>query len=112
MRKTNPGLASLFTVLFLVSATQAQNSSNLWQGVEQVPQGKTPAEIWVQPQVFSAFNLNHGMLRPLLGRAPKERASGALGTTSPTNAGSLGTASPTISLPLPDGTLAQFRFVD
>src|SRR2546423_130697 len=97
-RRFWPG--SLLALLFLVVSTLAQNSTNVWQGVEQLPQGKSASEIWVQPQVFRAFSLNHGALRSLLARAPTEAAQAAAFSQT------------SISLPMPDGTVAQFRFVE
>jgi hypothetical protein len=58
------------------------------------------SETWVQPDVFRSFNLQHSRLRPLLGQAPKESAQ------------PLASSDALISLPMPDGTQAQFRFVE
>jgi len=94
--------ALLIGALLLACPAGAQDSpeTNLWQEVGKIPQNLLPSDAWVQPDVFRSFNLQHSRLRPLLGQAPKESArplasSGAL-----------------ISLPLPDGTQAQFRFVE
>src|SRR5207253_9403217 len=86
------------SVLFSFTG-RAQNPSNVWRLLEQLPPAKAPDEIWVQPQVYRAFSLNHGALRSLLGTAQKEN-------------GPRGTAGPTISLPMPDGSVAKFRFVE
>src|SRR6266403_2106750 len=84
---------------FLLPA-QGQNETNLWEGVQQIPPGRGPGSAWVQPQVFRAFNLRHAALRPLLSRAPKQAAQAAAFSQT------------SIELPLPDGTLARFRFVE
>ena len=62
--------------------------------------GRSQSDTWIQPDAFRSFHLQHAQLRPLLGRAPKE-ASQALASS--------GTV---ISLPMPDGTQARFRFVE
>jgi uncharacterized repeat protein (TIGR01451 family) len=93
-------LGVIILLLVLVFPAGAQNGANLWEGVDQVPQGKKPSELWVQPQVFRAFNAKHNFLRPLLRGAPKEATRAAAFSQT------------VIHLPMPDGTLARFRFVD
>jgi len=98
-----PALPALIIwALLFVCAAHAETSAgtDLWQPIEQSPQKGLSSETWVQPDIFRPFNLQHSRLRPLLGKAPKESvqplaSSGAL-----------------ISLPMPDGTQAQFRFVE
>ncbi len=68
--------------------------------VEQTTQKALASDTWVQPEVFRSFNLQHSRLNPLLGKAPKESKQ------------LLASSDALISLPLPDGTLAQFRFVE
>src|SRR6267378_4059429 len=78
---------------------QPSPDTNLWQSVDAIPQ-KAAAQSWVQPETFRAFNLNHAVLRPLLGGAPKESMPPAMFSKT------------LITLPMPDGTLAQFRLVE
>ena len=94
--------ALLIWALLFVCPARAQPSleSDLWQPVEQAAQKGGSSEAWVQPDVFRSFNLQHFRLRPLLGKAPKESAQ------------PLASSSALISLPMPDGTTAQFRFVE
>jgi len=70
----------------------------MWEA--QIPQKRAAAETWVQPEAFRAFHLHHELLRPLLDQAPKESARRAESSDA------------LISLPMPDGTLARFRFVE
>src|SRR5437868_6765028 len=110
MRKPHPGLGSHFffarysfgalAVFLMLWPASAQNPSSVWQGVAQVPQGNAPSDYWIQPQIFRAFNANHALLRPLLHAAPKESVQAAAFSQT------------LITLPMPDGTLAQFRFVE
>ncbi len=74
--------------------------TNLWQRVDQRPQGRSQSEIWVSPQIFRAFNLNHSSLKEILKKAPKEGVAPAA------------LAGEEILLPMPDGTQARFRFVE
>jgi hypothetical protein len=98
-----PALAALLlgTLLF-VSPAHAQTSpdTDLWQPVEQTSQKRVSSETWIQPKAFRTVQLQHSRLRPLLGKAPKESAQTLV------SSGAL------ISLPMPDGTQAQFRFVE
>src|SRR5262249_40564400 len=93
-------LGALMLFLALTLRAQPQNGANLWESVDQPPQGKQPSELWVQPQKFHAFNARHNFLRPLLHGALKEANQKAAFSQT------------LISLPMPDGTLAQFRFVE
>ena len=94
--------ALLIWALLFVCPARAQTSreTDLWRPVEQTLQKGLSSETWVQPNVFRSFNLPHSRLRPLLGKAPKESAQPLV------SAGTL------ISLPMPDGTQARFRFVE
>ena len=98
-----PALAALlFGALLFASSAHARTSpdTSLWQPVEQASQKRASSEAWVQPKAFRAVNLQHAQLRPLLGKAPQESAQTLV------SSGAL------ISLPMPDGTQAQFRFVE
>ena len=94
--------ALLIWALLFVCPARAQTSpeTDLWQPVEQVMQKGLSSDSWVQPEVFRPFNLQHSRLHPLLGKAPKESAQ------------ALASSGALISLPMPDGTQAQFRFVE
>jgi hypothetical protein len=95
-------LGSAISALFLAGAAQAYAAAegDLWQEVEQAAHAHALSEAWVKPQVFRAFNLQHSRLRPLLDRAPREAAQ------------SLASSEALISLPMPDGSLARFQFVE
>lgn len=104
MKKVRCLLGAIILVLMLAVGSQARAQaspdSSLWQEVESVPQGRAPWKAWIQPQVFRAFKLQHAAFRPLLDRAPKEAAQ-------PVNL-----SEAIVFLPMPDGTLARFRFVE
>jgi len=92
----------LLCALLLVWPVGAQNSreTDLWQDVAQVPQSRTASDNWVRPGVFRSVHFQHARLRPLLSQAPKESAQ------------PLASSGALITLPKPDGTQAQFRFVE
>jgi hypothetical protein len=94
--------ALLVGVLLLANLACAQTSpdTELWQDAVQAQQSLAQSETWVQPKAFRTANLQHSRLQPLLAKAPKESAQMSI------SAGAL------ISLPMPDGTQAQFRFVE
>jgi len=94
--------ALLFGVLLWVGPSRAYASPDpgLWQEAAQAQLNRPYAETWVQPKAFRTVSLDHAKLQPLLNQAAREPlptliSSGAL-----------------ISLPMPDGTHAQFRFVE
>jgi len=100
---SHPALAALlFGALLFVSPAQARTApdTDLWQPVEQASQQHASSEAWVQPKAFRTVQLQHSRLRALLSKAPKESAQ------TPISSGAL------ISLPMPDGRQAQFRFVE
>src|SRR6185436_1825225 len=91
---------SIAVVQLHSASAQILPNDNSWQRLQRVPQDRPAARIWVEPRSFQALSLNHGALRSLLARAPHERAQRAA-------------ASPVIiSLPMPDGSFARFRFVE
>jgi hypothetical protein len=94
--------AFLLWALLWVCPARAQDSAdtNLWQDAGKIPPNLLPSDAWVRPEVFRPFNLRHSRLRPLLGQAPKESAQ------------PLASSGALISLPMPEGTLARFRFVE
>ena len=98
-----PALAALLLgALLFVSPVHAQSSpdTELWHPVEQTSQKRVSSETWVQPKAFRTVHLQHARLHPLLDKAPQESAQ------------TLVSSDAVISLPMPDGTQAQFRFVE
>jgi len=87
-------------VAVLTARAQALPETNLWQSVEQGIYGRPQSETWIRPDVFRSFQLQHTRLRPLLGRAPKGSSQ------------AIASSGAVISLPMPDGTQARFRFVE
>lgn len=94
--------ALLLWALLLVCPARAQTSqeTDLWQPVEQAVHKGMSSGSWLQPGVFRSFNLQHSRLHPLLGKAPQEAVQ------------PLASSAALILLPMPDGTQAQFRFVE
>ncbi|MSU57338.1 MAG: hypothetical protein EXS35_04010 [Pedosphaera sp.] len=74
-------------------------ADNSWTAVDQLPNGRPAAATGIRARKFKSFQLNHGQLRKFLDAAPNEKAHSA--RTSPA----------IITLPMPDGTFARFRFV-
>lgn len=87
-------------VVILSARAQTLPETNLWQSVEEGIVGRPQSETWIRPGAFRTFELRHSRLRPLLGRAPKESAQAIVSSGA------------VISLPMPDGTQARFRFVE
>src|SRR5271163_3933427 len=48
-------------------AAAGAESTNLWRLLDPVAQGQPASEIWVRPQVFRGFSLNHATLDAVLG---------------------------------------------
>ena len=95
------GLMWALGLLVVVNKVAAQTpATNLWQLAGQLPQNRLASEIWVRPQVFRAFNLNHVTLRNILKQAPKQSVKPAAFSEAE------------ITLPMPDGAEARFRFVE
>jgi hypothetical protein len=74
--------------------------TDLWQDAGSDLSKQAGSEAWIRPEVFRAVQLRHSLLRPLLERAPKESAKALAGSDA------------VISLPMPDGSMAQFRCVE
>src|SRR5690606_35610572 len=72
----------------------------VWESVESLPQKRVQVEERIKPEKLRATRLNTAALRQILNRAPKE----VLGQRI--------TKGEEISLPMPDGTFARFRFVE
>ena len=93
---------ALLGALIAAQSAQAENppDTNLWQSAAQEPQIHAQSETWVRPNAFRAVHLQQSRLRPLLGRAPRESPQAVASSHA------------IISLPMPDGTQARFRFVE
>ncbi|SPE60722.1 Proprotein convertase P (fragment) [Verrucomicrobia bacterium] len=83
----------------LPARAQDLRETNLWQPAEPAATNHAASELWLAPQVFRAFRLHHGTLHSKLALAPKEAQQSGMPTAL-------------ISLPMPDGSLARFRFVE
>ena len=57
------------------------------------------AKVWIEPQPFRAFRLDRSRMEALLAQAPRESAQSVTDSTS------------LVTLPLPEGGFAHFRFV-
>jgi hypothetical protein len=84
----------------LAAPAQTLPETSLWQSVEQSLKGRPQSETWIRPDVFRSFQLQHTGLRAQLGRAPKGSSQ------------AVASSGAVISLPMPDGTQARFRFVE
>lgn len=71
-----------------------------WSSVTTLPVDRAPSAVGIRARKFKGFQLNQARLRKLLAEAPQERSR------SPRASSSI------IELPMPDGTLARFRFVE
>src|SRR5262245_28727020 len=93
---------SLLIGLFVPRLTRAQNPppTAVWERLDQIPPSRGPAQDWVRPQKFRPFNLNPAAVAALLNRAPSEASQ------------RVGSSLTEILLPMPDGLLTRFRFVE
>src|SRR5437879_11214153 len=82
-----------------IALAQNRPLTNTWQSLWRLPD-RPASEIWVRAQRFHAVALDHAALQSALAHAPLEAVQPAL--TSPAE----------ILLPMPDGSLARFRFVE
>ena len=71
-----------------------------WQALNRLPEDRPAADVWIRPQRFHAFALNHAAVQAILGRARPELLQ------------TLADSPAVIALPMPDGSLARFRFVE
>ncbi|HSU57435.1 MAG TPA: zinc-dependent metalloprotease family protein, partial [Candidatus Dormibacteraeota bacterium] len=94
------GLTASVWILLVFCASAQNSSSTLWQPVAQF----SPASFNSQPQVqadsLQTFSLNYSALEPLLANVAQESTQPAAFSRD------------IISLPMPDGTMARFRFVE
>jgi hypothetical protein len=93
--------ALLFGALLMLSPARAFASpdTGFWQEAAQAQPNTPHAEPWIQPKTLRMVHVDYARLQPLLGQAPKELSPAVI------SSGAL------ISLPMPDGTQVQFRFV-
>ncbi len=106
---TGFGLGQLILVLFSslllvpgdsVRGQGAPENNNPWQAVGQTAKRALASQIEIQPDNFLALSLSHAAVQTILRAAPKE--SGQSSAFSPA----------VLTLPMPDGTWQQFRFVE
>src|SRR4051812_16258889 len=96
-----PAILGLIALQISVLGGYSQNfpPNGLWQEVQNIPQSRQAApSVWIRPDKFKTFNLNHGSLHSILSQAPREYA----------NPG----ATNEIVLPMPDGSMARFHIVE
>ena len=79
---------------------QTAFSQPAWQALSRLPEGRTAAEVWIRADHFHAVALDHAAMNAILRRALHEDAQ------------PLAASSAVIDLPMPDGSLARFRFVE
>ena len=90
-----------FDVAGAPSATPVRASEDgVWQAALNTPPGQTRRPPWLPPGKGREFKLNHGMLRSLLARAPREFPPEARRDA------------PVVTLPMPDGSFARFHVVE
>lgn len=100
---TAPGVFYLSAILFfIVQSIGAEEllGTNLWQAVPELSRYSRTSAQDIQPDHFLAFTLDHLRLQPLLTSAPKAAMLPAAASAAE------------ISLPMPDGKFARFRFVE
>ena len=76
------------------------DAAAMWEAVEQIPAYHALAEPWIRPLVFKAFDLDPDELQATLATAPLEFTVAADQIKS------------VIALPMPDGSMARFLFVE
>jgi two-component sensor histidine kinase len=85
---------------------QIQSPDGVWEEprdearTASAPLASASAAPWVRPQVYHMVRLNTTALRSVLDRAPGEFTADGIGTPA------------TVTLPMPDGTLQRFHFVE
>jgi len=86
--------------LLPLGSLRAQDATNLWIPANPGMATQNPADFWVRPNTFRAFNLDLAAVGKVLGAAPRETYAGPIASGA------------VVTLPMPDGSLARFRFVD
>ncbi|MBA4148717.1 MAG: proprotein convertase P-domain-containing protein [Verrucomicrobia bacterium] len=92
--------AALLGTFSCTSTLVAQSASDFWESSETAPQRRAFGEGRVEPEKLRVTRLNTPILRQVLNRAPMEVLGQAIQEAEE------------ISLPMPDGTFARFRFVE
>jgi uncharacterized repeat protein (TIGR01451 family) len=91
---------TLFSVAFGANGLAQSSKDALWQIVSPATLSSAGNQPQIQPLAFKSFSLDYSVLQPLTKSAPMESTlPAALSKTL-------------ISLPMPDGTTALFRFVE
>jgi hypothetical protein len=93
----------LLAAFFLLeNGANAQDlpDTNLWRVAEALPQNRSADEFWIRPSVFRTYRVNQAAFDKALAVAPRETGAGPAASEA------------TISLPMPDGRVARFRFVE
>lgn len=94
----------LIAVVAVISAApllaEQPIDTNLWQAIPAISRNSLASQPDIQPDAYLAFNLDQSRLQPLLNNSPKESALTANSSTT------------LITLPMPDGKPARFRFVE
>ncbi len=85
---------------FLGDSNVSAQPAAAWEHLEKLPQRRGGQEQLVHPQKFRTLRMNPVAIRQLLNRAPREAANGRMEDSEE------------ISLPMPDGTMAKFRFAE
>jgi len=95
-------LLPLFLALLQFARTSAaiDPQTNPWRAHSGAAPMLQSSDAWVQPDSFLAFDADHSALEDILKAAPREGAA------------ILATSKTTITLPLPDGTFSNFRFLE
>jgi uncharacterized repeat protein (TIGR01451 family) len=88
-------------LLFSIGTSAGQSSTGLWEEISgSSPQAVNSNPVWIQPDIFRSFKLNHSVLHSVLAAAPKEEIRLVAFSDS------------VVALPMPDGSTRKFRFVE
>jgi hypothetical protein len=94
----------LIAVAAVISATsllaEEAFDTNLWRAIPAISRNSLASQADIQPETYLAFNLDHSRLQSLLNSAPMEAS--LIANLSAT----------VVTLPMPDGKLKRFRFVE
>src|SRR5712675_664778 len=94
--------ALIFVFCAFLSPLRAEETldTNLWRRASSFSLNSLASNADIHPDSFLAFNLDHSRLQFILSSAPKEMPQSAKVSTA------------LITLPMPDGKLKAFRFVE